>query len=419
MDDLMVLDTSNYKGFKTALDQELTRTTEGFVRIGYLLKVARDTQVLTDSGYKSVAEFAKAEYSLSKDQVSRFIAINDRFSENGYSDQLVSKYEGFGVAKLSEMLTLPAAVADELTPDMTRSEIQEVKKEVKEEESISDLEVMMEQKEENINDKPMPYQAMYLFWHERPRAYRNMYKLATYEDVQKNDALDIIAPNYALIAFARISGVGKIMINIKGDKDIVSFTNIRQGDEVECNISGIVDMFKETFQPCIAIAPEDAWRNTYKSDFPDLIEDRDEKQQKTESKISKIEAVVKKKTPEKKQEVAPVQQENKFELVHDQHEDTQKHEEKPEAVLNTECESASTTETSTSDNKRIVFEEIKTAAAKMGECLDRFDIAGAGRYLKDVNDMYNSLAADKDENIPGQMSIEDTAGGTADGREDS
>ena len=51
----------SYEEYKKELDGELQKTAEGFVRIGYLLKVARDTNVLAESGYKSVAEFAEAE----------------------------------------------------------------------------------------------------------------------------------------------------------------------------------------------------------------------------------------------------------------------------------------------------------------------------------------------------------------------
>ena len=70
----------SYKEYKAELDGVLQRTAEGFVQIGYLLKVARDTNILEESGYKSVAEFAEAEYNLNKTQVSRFISINDKFS---------------------------------------------------------------------------------------------------------------------------------------------------------------------------------------------------------------------------------------------------------------------------------------------------------------------------------------------------
>lgn len=131
----------NYEQFKQALDTELANQAAGFVRTGYLLKKARDTDILASSGYSTVAEFAKAEYGLSKDIVSRYIAINDRYSEGGYSDRLQDKYEGYGVAKLQDMLTLPIEVVDLISPEMTRKEIAEVKAEVKEEEAISPVEV--------------------------------------------------------------------------------------------------------------------------------------------------------------------------------------------------------------------------------------------------------------------------------------
>lgn len=70
-----------YQEYKQELDAVLTRTAEDFVQIGYLLKVARDTNILAESGYATVTDFAKAEYGIDKTQVSRFISINDRFSE--------------------------------------------------------------------------------------------------------------------------------------------------------------------------------------------------------------------------------------------------------------------------------------------------------------------------------------------------
>ena len=106
---------------KAELDGELQRTAEGFVRIGYLLKVARDTNVLAESGYNSVAEFAQAEYGLDKSQVSRFIRINDEYSEEGYSDRLQERYREFGYAKLSLMLLLPAAVNEEISANFSKS----------------------------------------------------------------------------------------------------------------------------------------------------------------------------------------------------------------------------------------------------------------------------------------------------------
>ena len=79
---------SSYREYKQALDTELKQTAEGFVRIGYLLKLASETDILAGSGYATVNVFGLAEYGLENRQVWRFIHIYDRFSEGGFSDCL-------------------------------------------------------------------------------------------------------------------------------------------------------------------------------------------------------------------------------------------------------------------------------------------------------------------------------------------
>lgn len=141
-----VLDLNAYKTYgeyKAALDGELQRSAESFVRIGYLLKVARDTDILEESGYRSVNEFAEKEYNLDKSQVSRFIRINDEFSENGYSDRLQERYRSFGYAKLAMMLLLPAEINEELSGNYSKAEIQAIKEEIDEEKETTDIEVML------------------------------------------------------------------------------------------------------------------------------------------------------------------------------------------------------------------------------------------------------------------------------------
>ena len=115
--------TKTYQEYKQELDAVLTRTAEDFVQIGYLLKVARDTNILAESGYATVTDFAKAEYGIDKTQVSRFISINDRFSEDGYSDHLLTSYKGFGYAKLTLMLQIPDEINEVLPPTLSKAEI--------------------------------------------------------------------------------------------------------------------------------------------------------------------------------------------------------------------------------------------------------------------------------------------------------
>ena len=61
-----------YGEFKAATDREVYNQAEGFVRLGYLLRKAEDTDILKESGYRTVTEFAKAEYGLTETYVSRY-----------------------------------------------------------------------------------------------------------------------------------------------------------------------------------------------------------------------------------------------------------------------------------------------------------------------------------------------------------
>ena len=139
--------TKTYQDYKKELDAVLTRTAEDFVQIGYLLKVARDTNILAESGYATVTDFAKAEYGIDKTQVSRFISINDRFSEDGYSDHLLPSYKGFGYAKLTLMLQIPDEINEALPPTLSKAEIQDIKDEVDAEGKVTDIEVEIERAE--------------------------------------------------------------------------------------------------------------------------------------------------------------------------------------------------------------------------------------------------------------------------------
>lgn len=108
----------NYDEYKTALDKQMKETAEGFVRIGYLLKLARDTDILKWSAYTNVIEFARVEYGLDKTMVSRFISINDRFSENGNSPVLKTSYKGFGYAKLGQCVGIEEIIYYMFKQDM-------------------------------------------------------------------------------------------------------------------------------------------------------------------------------------------------------------------------------------------------------------------------------------------------------------
>lgn len=279
-----------YAEYKTELDNELRKQAEGFVRVGYLLKVARDTNVLAESGYKSVAEFAQAEYGLSKDVVSRYIAINDRYSENGYSDRLQTKYEGYGYSKLTEMLTLPEEIISEIEPSLTRKEIQEIKKEVAEEEKISPIEVAIEAAEEKTVEEEKTFSLCERVWLEHYRENKPEY-LSLKEAIATVDTkklMDVLAPYGNTVKWARVPGVGKMMISISSAEQTATITNVRSLEKIKESVEDILADLIKLFGSVIT---KHAWEKVYGEPFDKP--EKKESAEKPESVIKKPENVIK------------------------------------------------------------------------------------------------------------------------------
>ena len=228
MNDLSTI--MNYEQLKTELNEELSRTANSFVRIGYLLKLARDDRhILDGSGYSDVNEFAQKEYGLDKTQVSRFIRINDRFSIDGNSTKLLPQYEEYGSAKLSLMLTLPDEINEELSPEMTKSDIQAIKEDYEEEQKITDLEVMMEDKD---TDQPDEFIALVVKQlndeHEEPIIFfHGTLELAAKMGIEPNveDVKEAYIPDGDKTYNIRIAGQGRFMVSMKDAG--ITVTNMR------------------------------------------------------------------------------------------------------------------------------------------------------------------------------------------------
>lgn len=113
---------------KQKLRQELLGVKQSFVRIGYALRKIDDQKLYEQDGYKSVAEFAKAEYGLEGSTVSRFMSINREYSVDGYSERLRPEYLDLGRSQLEEMLKLPDSDRQMIRPETPRDDIRELKK---------------------------------------------------------------------------------------------------------------------------------------------------------------------------------------------------------------------------------------------------------------------------------------------------
>ncbi|WP_343247745.1 hypothetical protein [Diplocloster hominis] len=117
----------DWMSMKERLKKDLIGVQESFVRIGYTLRQIEEQELYKQDGYKSIAEFAGAEYGLSPSTVSRFISINKKYSIDGYSDQLRPEFAQLGSSKLSEMLALPDQDLEMIGPEATREGIRELK----------------------------------------------------------------------------------------------------------------------------------------------------------------------------------------------------------------------------------------------------------------------------------------------------
>lgn len=284
-----VITYTDYQSYKRELDAAINKTIEDekkviedWVLSGYLLKVARDTNILKESGYKNITELAQNEYNLDKSRVSRYMKINDRFSEGGYSNRLKTEYQGYGYAKLSIMLQLPDEINEELTPDFSKAEIQAIKDEVDEEKKISDIEVMLEKKDEVQQSlDSLLEQVLFQMGKDDPKVFDTLWT-AREEEVSYTETVNRLAPAGQAVYSVRIPGKGRMMLSINEASDSVNITNVRTNEKETHTKQEVVEAFEEMI---IGTEKKEAYQNMYGISFPE----------------------------EKKPEVAPVQQKTKSE----------------------------------------------------------------------------------------------------------
>lgn len=295
-----IITINNYAEFEEKFDNVMQETAERFVVIGYLLKVARDTDILRESGYSTMGEFARKRYGLTKDIASRYIAINDRYSENGYSEQLDPRYRSFGYAKLAEMLTLPEAIVEEITPEMTKNDIREIKEEYREEKSVSDIEVMLEEKDPEVEKITSTLEkVLFEALHENPEMFKALW-VAVHEKTDMEDLADALAPNGMAMITCRIPGTGRLMLSVKGTDEDLQVINIRSGEKEEYGWEDLRQAAEKIFNN------ENTWKESYEAAYGAAPPE-----EKPEVAPAQPKTVVKAKKPEKPKKPAEKKEEPK------------------------------------------------------------------------------------------------------------
>jgi hypothetical protein len=301
-----IIPTGTFDEWQQALDTEFSKSAESFIRIGYLLKIARDTDILKDTPYANVIDYAKTRYGLDKTQVSRFIAINERFGSKEDDSALGDKYKGFGYAKLALMLNMPDEIIEEISPDYSKSEIEDIKKEIDEEKKISDIEILIEGKEECIKKLNELEQVLHQLFHDNPELFMKIHT-STYETAE---LIDIFAPAGEMIYSVRLLGVGRLMLSIKADSGRITITNVRNMEKTEWNIEELAESVINIFSMAVDTEdPAKAWTSIYKEEYPKKAEvapvQQEKPVQRKEKKVQK--AKIEKPKPQPVEEQIPGQ----------------------------------------------------------------------------------------------------------------
>ena len=204
---------NDWLALKGQLEAELRGAAAGFVRIGFLLRKIEETKGYENDGSKNLAEWAKDNYGLSATAVSRFMAINRKYSIDGYSERLKPEYIEYGSAKLSEMLALPDADIEMVSPEMKREDIREIKKFNKEaakeeqqnieETNVKPAPVIAEEPHEEPPAEPPTEQLpnmlpehkwIFEFFRENKEIMNDLYSSKAYEEGNTDGMKEIVNP---------------------------------------------------------------------------------------------------------------------------------------------------------------------------------------------------------------------------------
>lgn len=265
---------ARYQDLERAADRTAAKIKEGFMEMGYILKVARDTDILAGSGYASHEEFAERRYGLDKGTVSRYIRIVERFSVGGDSHVLQERYRSIGFAKLSLMLHMPDAVAEEITGSYSKQEVQAIKEEIDAEHAVSDIEMAIENAGVPEEEKAgsLLERAVRQLGREQPQLYLRLHGIhrrrAIYSVAGASAAaMEVLAPQGDAVYMVRIPGTGRLMVALSGDA--ASVTGVRSGEKERYSREDVLEAAMGIMHDGDA---EDSWQQEYGEPMGPLAE---------------------------------------------------------------------------------------------------------------------------------------------------
>ena len=203
------------------------------------------------------------------------------------------------------MLQLPDEINEEISTDFSKSEIEDIKKEIDEENKISDIEVWMEGTQEEAEKYNELGQVMYQLLHDMPELF---IKIAQ-SSIETEELMNVLAPSGEMIYSVRIPGTGRLMLSIKVNTGRITITNVRSMEKTEWNTEDLADFVVDIFSRADTEDPAKAWTSIYEEEYPKKAEiapvQQEKPVQRKEKKVQK--AKIEKPKPQPEEEQIPGQ----------------------------------------------------------------------------------------------------------------
>ena len=119
-----------FRSLNDKIKRIMRRSAGDSVRLGYLLSRMMEER-LWDGQYNCFDEYLKTELHMDYTMANRFIGINKKYSVDGRSADIDTKWADYSQAVLIEMLSMPPELEGQITPDMSVRQVREVKRQAR------------------------------------------------------------------------------------------------------------------------------------------------------------------------------------------------------------------------------------------------------------------------------------------------
>ena len=173
------------------------------------------------------------------------------------------------------MLTLPDEINEMLSPEMSKAEIKEIKDEVDAESKKTDIEVMLEKKDEvqqSLDDTLA--KALYQWGKDTPESYVRIWTEAQRchtEEITAEVLVNALAPGGFILIMTRIPGEGRCSVKIDENSEQVSVVLIRDGQR---HTYSKADAAQVLMGMCGGSDAKEQWSELYNLAYPEPVKSR-------------------------------------------------------------------------------------------------------------------------------------------------